>query len=74
MFSFQDSATLGVIILRHQGFTVVVKASANEESAATGELLPEDIEIEDQPDGGANALNVNRYLLVKMSLQCAVKF
>lgn len=25
-----------------------------------GSFLPQDIDIEDQPEGGANALNVNR--------------
>jgi protein TIF31 len=57
----QDSATLGVIILRYRGFTVVVKATGNGESSVVGrEPLGEDIDIEDQPEGGANALNVNR--------------
>lgn len=54
----QDTATLGVVVIRHCGFTAVVKVSSEvkwEEKA-----LPQDIEIEDQPEGGANALNVNR--------------
>lgn len=27
-----------------------------------GNPIPQDIDIEDQPEGGANALNVNRYI------------
>eukprot|EP00250_Pteridium_aquilinum_P018589 c24130_g2_i1 orf=1-2976(-) len=53
-----DTSTLGVVIVRHQGFTILVKASGGQKSAKTGPL-PDDIDIEDQPEGGANALNVN---------------
>lgn len=46
------------MVVRHCGYTAVVKASA--EVNWEGESIPQDIEIDDQPEGGANALNVNR--------------
>ncbi|GMN61594.1 hypothetical protein TIFTF001_030683 [Ficus carica] len=62
-----DTATLGVVVLRHCGFTAVVKVSS--EVNWEGNSLPQDIDIEEQPEGGANALNVNslRMLLHKSS-------
>ena len=33
-----------------------------------GSPIPVDIDIEDQPEGGANALNVNRSFLISLSL------
>ncbi|KAL5547598.1 hypothetical protein UlMin_002829 [Ulmus minor] len=62
-----DTATLGVVVLRHCGFTAVVKVST--ELSREGSRIPQDIDIEDQPEGGANALNVNslRLLLHKSS-------
>ncbi|XP_043707986.1 protein TSS-like [Telopea speciosissima] len=60
-----DTATLGVVVVRYCGYTSVVKVpvEVNWEDSP----MPRDIEIEDQPDGGANALNVNslRMLLHK---------
>lgn len=56
----QDTATLGVVVVRHCGFTAVVKVST--EVNWEGNPIPQDIDIEDQPEGGANALNVNRYI------------
>ncbi|GAY48522.1 hypothetical protein CUMW_112300 [Citrus unshiu] len=63
----QDTSTLGVVIIRHSGYTAVVKVSA--EVNWDGHPIPQDIDIEDQPEGGANALNVNslRMLLHKSS-------
>lgn len=46
------------MVIRHCGYTAVVKVSA--EVNWEGSPIPQDIEIEDQPEGGANALNVNR--------------
>ncbi|XP_065848937.1 protein REDUCED CHLOROPLAST COVERAGE 2 [Euphorbia lathyris] len=62
-----DTSTLGVVVVRHCGYTAVVKVSA--EINWEGFPIPQDIEIEDQPEGGANALNVNslRMLLHKSS-------
>ncbi|KAI4380533.1 hypothetical protein MLD38_006711 [Melastoma candidum] len=62
-----DTSTLGVVIVRHCGYTAVVKVSA--EVYWEGDLANQDIDIEDHPEGGANALNVNslRMLLHKSS-------
>ncbi|KAI5585584.1 hypothetical protein BDE02_06G155700 [Populus trichocarpa] len=62
-----DTPTLGVVVVRHCGFTAVVKASS--EVNWEGDPIPQDISIEDHPEGGANALNVNslRMLLHKSS-------
>lgn len=62
-----DTPTLAVVVVRHCGYTAIVKVSA--EVNCGGKPIPQDIEIEDQPDGGANALNVNslRMLLHKSS-------
>lgn len=59
-----DTATLGVVIVRHCGYTAVVKVLGD---AKKGSNSVEDIDIDDQPDGGANALNINslRVLLHK---------
>ncbi|XP_059635933.1 protein REDUCED CHLOROPLAST COVERAGE 2 [Cornus florida] len=60
-----DTSTLGVVVVRHCGYTAVVKVVA--EVNWEGNSIPQDIDIEDQPEGGANALNVNslRMLLHK---------
>lgn len=47
-----------MVVLRHCGFTAVVKVSSDVTWEANA--LRQDIDIEDQPEGGANALNVNR--------------
>ncbi|XP_051150237.1 protein REDUCED CHLOROPLAST COVERAGE 2 [Andrographis paniculata] len=63
-----DTPTLGVVVVRHCGYTAVVKASA--EVNWEGNSIPQDIDIEDHPDGGANALNINslRMLLHKSTV------
>ncbi|CAI0394281.1 unnamed protein product [Linum tenue] len=60
-----DVSTLGVVIIRHCGYTAVVKVSGDVDWK--GSPIPQDIDIEDQPEGGANALNANslRMLLHK---------
>ncbi|MCO5611354.1 hypothetical protein L7F22_065607 [Adiantum nelumboides] len=58
-----DTATLGVVIVRHHGFIVVVKSLEGKVSSNTSSL-PKDIDIADQPEGGANALNVNSLRLL----------
>lgn len=60
-----DTSTLGAVVVRHCGYTAVVKVKA--EVDWKGKPIPQDIDIEDQPEGGANALNVNslRMLLTK---------
>ncbi|KAB1212001.1 Clustered mitochondria protein [Morella rubra] len=63
-----DTSTLSVVVVRHCGYTAVVKVSA--EGDLEGNPIPQDFDIEDQPEGGANALNVNslRMLLQKPSM------
>uniref|UniRef100_A0A2N9HM86 Clu domain-containing protein n=1 Tax=Fagus sylvatica TaxID=28930 RepID=A0A2N9HM86_FAGSY len=62
-----DTSTLTVVVVRHSGYTAVVKVST--EVNWEGNPIPQDIDIEDHPEGGANALNVNslRMLLHKPS-------
>ncbi|XP_078443791.1 tetratricopeptide repeat (TPR)-like superfamily protein [Wolffia australiana] len=52
-----DTDTLGVVIVRHGGYTAVVNVPPEKISADSS--LPQEIDIDDQPEGGANALNVN---------------
>ncbi|GLJ15752.1 hypothetical protein SUGI_0259240 [Cryptomeria japonica] len=52
-----DTATLGVVIVKHCGYTAVVKVFGDVEKGV--ESLSREIDIEDQPEGGANALNVS---------------
>ncbi|KAK9282399.1 hypothetical protein L1049_005316 [Liquidambar formosana] len=51
-----DTSSLGVVLVRHCGYTAIVKVVGN---VKKGKYMAQDIEINDQPDGGANALNVN---------------
>ncbi|CAN6459580.1 unnamed protein product [Victoria cruziana] len=62
-----DTATLGVVVIRHCGYTAVVKVCGDMKYDIGS--VPQDIDIIDQPDGGANSLNVNslRILLPKIS-------
>ncbi|GAY61698.1 hypothetical protein CUMW_212050, partial [Citrus unshiu] len=52
----EDTSSLGTVIVRHCGYTAVVKVVGD----VTEKFGTQDIEIEDQPDGGANSLNINR--------------
>lgn len=61
----QDTPSLGVVNVRHCGYTATVKVVGN---IKKGNREAKDIDIEDQPDGGANSLNVNRFEL------CAFNF
>ncbi|KAL8162970.1 hypothetical protein V2J09_014459 [Rumex salicifolius] len=62
-----DTSTLGVVVVRHCGYTAIVKIRA--EPNLEGNHIPNDVQIDDHPEGGANALNVNslRMLLHKPS-------
>ncbi|XP_027067368.1 protein REDUCED CHLOROPLAST COVERAGE 2 isoform X2 [Coffea arabica] len=62
-----DTSTLGVVVVKHCGYTAIVKVVA--ETNQNDSLVSQEIEIDDQPEGGANALNVNslRMLLHKTS-------
>ncbi|KAJ6338340.1 hypothetical protein OIU76_007918, partial [Salix suchowensis] len=59
-----DIATLGIVNVRHCGFIAIVKVEVREEKKVTPPS--QSIELE-QPEGGANALNINslRLLLFK---------
>ena len=46
------------MVVRHCGFTAFVKVSS--EVNWEGDPIPQDISIEGNPEGGANALNANR--------------
>ncbi|CAM0943501.1 unnamed protein product [Alopecurus aequalis] len=65
-----DTATLGVVLVKHCGYMAVVQVPLDAKLTA---VVPaqQDIHIEDQPEGGSNALNVNslRMLLQKSSVQ-----
>lgn len=47
-----------MVVVRHCGFTAIVKVDA--EFKLDGSRNLQDIDIEDHSEGGANALNVNR--------------
>lgn len=51
-------SSLAVVVVHHCGYTATVKVVGN-----VNVRKPEvrDIEIDDLPDGGANALNINRF-------------
>ncbi|KAF0932907.1 hypothetical protein E2562_013107 [Oryza meyeriana var. granulata] len=65
-----DTATLGVVVVKHCGYTAVVQVPVDAQ-LTTVSLAQHDIAIEDQPEGGSNALNVNslRMLLHKSCIQ-----
>ena len=54
----QDTASLAVVVVHHCGYTATVRVVGN---TNVSKLQAQDIEIDDQPDGGANALNINRF-------------
>lgn len=49
---------MGVVSVRHCGYVATVKVVGNVNKR---KLEAQEIEVDDQPDGGANALNVNRF-------------
>ncbi|KAJ4718445.1 Tetratricopeptide repeat (TPR)-like superfamily protein [Melia azedarach] len=51
-----DSSSLGTVVVRHCGYTTVVKVVGDVKKDM---FDSQDIEIDDQQDGGANALNIN---------------
>jgi hypothetical protein len=55
----QDIATLGVINVRYCGYIAIVQVAQRENDKAS--TTSQSIELLDQPEGGANALNINRY-------------
>lgn len=48
-----------MVVVRHCGYTAVVSVPTDVGLVGVPVTL-QDIDIEDQPDGGSNALNVNR--------------
>lgn len=61
VFEKQDIATLGVVNVRYCGYTAVVKVMERDDDKKVPPLPY--IELLDQPDGGACALNINRFCL-----------
>lgn len=55
----QDIATLGVINVRYSGYIAVVKVEGRGDIQMDHPL--DGSELLDQPEGGANALNINRF-------------
>jgi protein TIF31 len=51
-----------VVVVTHCGYTAVVQVPVDTQLTAES-LAQQDIHIEDQPEGGSNALNVNRSVL-----------
>lgn len=48
---------MGLVFVRHRGYIVLAEAAGPVEG---GDNAPIDVDVDEQPDGGANALNVNR--------------
>lgn len=53
----QDSLSFGTVVIRHCGYTATVKVVGD---VKEDEYNSKSINIDDQPDGGANALNIYR--------------
>ncbi|XP_024364118.1 protein REDUCED CHLOROPLAST COVERAGE 2 isoform X3 [Physcomitrium patens] len=66
--TIHDTASLVLVFVRHRGYIVLAEAAGpvqeGEENAST------DVDVDDLPDGGANALNVNS---LRTLLHCKVK-
>jgi hypothetical protein len=60
-FNAQDTTTLGVVYVRYCGYVVVVKVEG-EVDEKVNTLSHQNNELFDQPEGGANALNINRFM------------
>ncbi|KAJ8560666.1 hypothetical protein K7X08_022526 [Anisodus acutangulus] len=56
-----DTSSLGMVVVKHCGYTAIVKVVGD---IQVNRSLPQDIKIDDQPDGGANALNINSLRLL----------
>ncbi|XP_020238207.1 protein TSS isoform X2 [Cajanus cajan] len=56
-----DTSSLAVVVVHHCGYTATVKVVGN---VNMKKPKVRDIELDDQPDGGANALNVNSLRLL----------
>lgn len=65
----RDASSLGTVAVRHCGYTATVKVVGSVKKA---KLLAQDLEIDDQPEGGANSLNINS-LRVLLHEPCSVE-
>uniref|UniRef100_A0A7N0TI79 Clu domain-containing protein n=1 Tax=Kalanchoe fedtschenkoi TaxID=63787 RepID=A0A7N0TI79_KALFE len=54
----RDTSSMGVVVVRHCGYTAIVKVI---EDARKKRNIGVDVCIDDQPEGGANALNINSF-------------
>ncbi|THU66343.1 hypothetical protein C4D60_Mb05t13150 [Musa balbisiana] len=72
--TIHDTSTMSVVVIRHCGYTVVVKVPV-EAGLDVVPVTEQDIYIEDQPEGGSNSLNVNslRMLLHKSTSFCGAQ-
>ncbi|XP_047340599.1 protein REDUCED CHLOROPLAST COVERAGE 3 [Impatiens glandulifera] len=52
----QDTSSLGIVFVSHCGYTATVKVVGD---VSKEKSMARDFSIDDQPDGGANALNIN---------------
>jgi hypothetical protein len=65
--NIQDTPALGKVIVRQCGYTAVVNVKGQTQKAMSDFR---DILIDDLPDGGANALNLNRYVSLRFLIIC----
>jgi len=72
---------LGVVIVKHCGYTATVKVSERakdsndvKQTYDTSDNLDGvlNIDVDDHPDGGSNALNVNRFDMYSCNFTCLV--
>lgn len=56
----QDIATLGIVNVRYCGYIASVKVQGIDSDNVNPPLQSQ--ELLDQPEGGANALNINRFI------------
>ncbi|CAM8880453.1 unnamed protein product [Rhodiola kirilowii] len=54
----RDTSYMGVVVVRHCGYTAVVKVI---EDSRRRRNIGADVCVDDQPEGGANALNINSF-------------
>uniref|UniRef100_J3M1Z7 Clu domain-containing protein n=1 Tax=Oryza brachyantha TaxID=4533 RepID=J3M1Z7_ORYBR len=64
----KDTSTLGVVIVKHCGYTATVKVSGRTKDGNVGKQTSDvcdhldgnlNVDVDDLPDGGSNALNIN---------------
>lgn len=68
LFTLQDVDSLGIINLRYCGYVAVAKVNNIDKAKVTSSIKP--INIADQPEGGAHALNINRLIARVKVLLC----